>query len=296
MLKMDLMAIFAKVANAGSFTAAAVQLGLPKSTVSQRIAELEALVDLRLLHRTTRKLSLTEAGRTYLTFCQAILVQSEAADAALSTLRATPSGELRITAPEATSLKLLPALLAEFKHHYPQVELKVFVTDTFLDLVEDRIDVAFRTGKLDDSSFISRRLGQVKRVLVASPDYLSKHGHPDTPEELLVHQCLIHQSANTWQFQTEANDTLITPSTHAHTSNSLLYLMQAASLGQGIAMLPYFLCKKEIANKSLKLVMQHFPLRPGDYYVVYQSRSHPSAALSAFLTFIGNERLNKLIS
>ena len=296
MLKMDLMAIFAKVATSGSFTAAAKQLGLPKSTVSQRVAELESIIDLRLLHRTTRSLSLTEAGRVYLGFCQAMLGQSQAADAALSKLRKAPSGELRITAPEATSLKLMPSILAEFKSQYPQVELTIIVADAFLDLVESSIDVAFRTGRLDDSSFISRRVGKVKRVLVASPEYLLKYGRPGSPGELLLHQCLVHQSIGNWRFQEEANEIVVTPSTHAQLSNSMFYLMQASLIGQGITMLPEFLCREEIANERLEIVLPNYPISHSDYYAVYPSRSHPSAALSAFLEFVGNGRLEKLIS
>lgn len=169
MLKLDLMAIFAHVAQSGSFTAAALQLGLPKSTVSQRVAELEERLGLRLLHRSTRKLSLTEAGRIYLEHCQAMLDEAGAADAAVSILRDAPAGVLRITAPEASGLKLMPPLLAAFKRAYPQVEVQLTVTDAHLDLVAERIDVALRTGQLRDSSFISRRIGQVRRVLVAAP-------------------------------------------------------------------------------------------------------------------------------
>ncbi|QDQ29327.1 LysR family transcriptional regulator [Chitinimonas arctica] len=276
------MAIFAQVADSGSFTAAARLLELPKSTVSQRVAELEAMLGLRLLQRTTRKLNLTEAGQTYLSHCQAMLLAAQAADAAVSRLRDAPAGVLRLTAPEASGIKLLPAMLAAFRQAHPLVEVHCQVTDAHLDLVGERIDLAFRTGRLEDSSFVSRRIGSVGRVLVASPPYLAARGEPHAPQDLLRHACLRHHSAPQWRL---GEETITLPS-GGQGSNSLLYLLQAALLGGGIAMLPAFLCREEMAAGQLLRVLTGYPPPPNDYYAVYPSRSHPTAALSALLDFV----------
>ena len=294
MLKLDLMAIFALVAECGSFTAAAAKLGLPKSTVSQRVAELEEQVGLRLLQRTTRKLSLTEAGRVYLGHCQAMMEEMHAADAALSALRDAPSGELRLTAPEASAHRLLPPMLAAFSDAYPQVALQLIVSDQHLDLVSERIDLAFRTGRLEDSSFVSRKLGRVKRVLVAAPDYLDRLGRPDVLSSLAQHHCLVHQSAPHWLFEEGNAEQSITPMP-ALRSNSLVYLLQMALLGRGIAMLPAFMCAEELASGRLERVLPGERLVPNAYYAIYPSRSHLPAALSAMLEFVRKWDLARLI-
>ncbi|MDK2122434.1 LysR family transcriptional regulator [Parachitinimonas caeni] len=286
LLKLDQMAIFATVVECGSFTAAATQLGLPKSTVSQRLAELEQSIDLRLLQRSTRKLSLTEAGQVYLTHCQAMLEAARTADAAISQLRDAPAGALRITSPEASGLTLIPPMLAAFRKEFPQISVHSIVTDTHLDLIGDRIDLAFRTGRLHDSSFVSRKIGQVRRVLVAAPAYLAERGQPEEPADLAQHQCLLHSSLSQWMLTSEAGSTLFTPPASNLSSNSLCHLRQAAVAGAGIAMLPAFLCRQELTSGQLQVVLRHRPPVPTDYYAIYPSRSQLSAALTALLQFI----------
>ncbi|WP_028444883.1 LysR family transcriptional regulator [Chitinimonas koreensis] len=285
MLKLDQMAVFAQVVESGSFTAAAARLGLPKSTVSQRLAELEAALGVRLLQRTTRKLSLTGAGQAYLVHCQAMLEAARAADAAVSRLRDAPAGRLRITVPEASGVRLLPELLAAFRARHPQIELDCLVTDAHLDLVADRIDLAFRTGRLHDSSHVSRRVGTVRRVLVASPGYLAREGEPGRPEELARHACLLHASAPQWLLRGEQGTVAVTPAA-GYSANSLCHLLEAAAAGAGIAMLPAFLCRDELANGRLRTLLDGCPPVPNDYYAVYPSRSHLPAALLALLDFV----------
>uniref|UniRef100_UPI0035B495E3 LysR family transcriptional regulator n=1 Tax=Chitinimonas sp. TaxID=1934313 RepID=UPI0035B495E3 len=269
-LKLDQMAIFAQVCEAGSFTAAAALLHLPKSTVSQRVAELEDALGIRLLQRSTRRLSLTEAGQIYLGHCKMMLDAANAADAAVSRLRDSPSGSLRLTVPEATGICLMPDLLCAFRLRYPQVTVHCEVSDARLDLLGERIDLAFRTGKLDDSSYVSRRIGQVRRVLVASPGYLALRGTPASSADLLAHNCLVHSAATQWRLQTGPVSETITPA-GGFSSNSLLSLLNIALRDGGIAMLPAFLCRTQLASGSLREVLPEQAPAMGDYYAIYPS-------------------------
>ncbi|WP_215779952.1 LysR family transcriptional regulator [Paludibacterium sp. B53371] len=291
MFPLNLMAIFARVAEAGSFTLAAEQLQLPKSTVSQRVAELEAILQIRLLQRTTRKLSLTEAGKTYLHYCQAMLEQVEAGNAALSLMRDQPAGSLRITSPEASAILLLPPLLADFEQRYPEVRVQLIASDEPLDLIAEGIDLAIRTGKLDDSSYVSRKIGSVRRQLVAAPAYLQAHGQPASPAELSRHRLLRHLSAPIWYLQQDQGSQPLVLPDRASSSNSLLSLCQLAIHGRGIAMLPAFVCRQALQQQQLAEVLPDVPVRPSDYYMIYPSRSHPSAALVALIQHLQGSTL-----
>lgn len=163
------MALFALVAECGSFTAAAQRVGLPKSSVSQRISQLEQTLGLRLLNRTTRQLNLTFAGERYLEHCQAMMSAAERADLALQRLRDNPSGRLRISTPAGLGATLVARLAADFQRQYPDVSLEVSVSDAMVDLVQEGFDAALRTGKPQDSSLIGRRLGYAPRYLLAAP-------------------------------------------------------------------------------------------------------------------------------
>ncbi|MBV1775290.1 LysR family transcriptional regulator [Burkholderiaceae bacterium DAT-1] len=286
MQSLDTMALFALVVEAGSFTAAATQSGLPKSTVSQRIAELEAGLNLRLLHRTTRKLSLTDAGRTYLEYCQRVRDAALAGEAALSRLSGQPAGKLRITAPDITTQTLLPDVLAGFQQRWPHVTLEVFATDAHLDLIGEGIDLAIRMGRLEDSSFVSRRLGQVRRVLVASPAYLATHGTPSRPEDLALHACLVHPATAQWRYRSTAGEAGFPMPVPRQSSNSIAYLKQLAILGQGIAMLPAYLCEQALSDGALHVVLPDYALALSDYWLVYPSKAHASAALLALLQWL----------
>lgn len=166
------MALFALVAECGSFTAAAERAGLPKSSVSQRISQLEQRLGIRLLNRTTRQLNLTFAGERYLLHCQEMMQASERAEQAIASLRENPSGRLRITSPAGIGATLLARCNAAFLRHYPDVTLDISVSDDIRDLVQDGFDLALRTGQPQESSLIGRRVGYCQRSLVAAQAYL----------------------------------------------------------------------------------------------------------------------------
>src|SRR5258708_38364368 len=187
---MDLneMLVFARVVQAGSFTTAAAALGMPKSTVSRKVSELEERLKARLLQRTTRKLSLTDVGRTYYDYCARIVGEVEDAERAVSSLQETPRGLLRVTAP--INVAFLGPIVSDFLKRYPEVRLELFCTGRSVDLVEERFDIGIRAGTLADSTLIAKSLGTVKWFLVATPAYLKKHGRPKSPEDLKKHDCM----------------------------------------------------------------------------------------------------------
>ena len=295
-MQLDAMALFALVAEHGSFTAAARQTGLPKSMVSQRIAQLEQAIGIRLLHRTTRKLSLTDAGQEYLLHCRRMLDAAHAADAAMSRLRQSPSGRLRITAPEAAGQMLLPGLIAAFRQRYPDVAVECVITDAYLDLVAERIDLALRAGKQTDSSYVARRIGSLRRVLVASPDYLSRRGQPQQPNDLITHQLLTHSAMLTWPLQRGADTLTVDAGGSSLQSSNLNYLHAMAEQGMGIAFLPWFLARASLDEGRLVVVLADFPPTDNDYYLLYPSRKHMSAALTAMLDFVAEYQLGRLLA
>lgn len=182
--------VFLKVVEAGSFTAAAVELRLPKTTVSRRLRELEQRLGMQLLHRTTRRLGLTEAGTLYFETCRAIPGLLAKADAAVGQLRGVPRGALRVTASYSLSVNLLAPLLADFRAACPDVTIDLVLNHRTLDLVSEEIDLALRMGDLPDSSMAARRLTTLPNRVYASPAYLARHGTPAHPHDLRQHAAL----------------------------------------------------------------------------------------------------------
>lgn len=278
------MALFALVAERGSFTAAANEAGLPKSSVSQRISQLEQLVGLRLLNRTTRKINLTFAGERYLVHCREMLDASERAEFALQRLRDNPSGRLRITCPAGIGATLLARMNTQFQRSYPEVVLEVSISDDLLDLVETGYDVALRTGKPQDSSLIGRMIGHSPRLLVASPDYLRSHPDINHPSQLAEHQCIVHRAWNEWVLQKgEEYHRCVLP--RLHTTDNLLYARECAIEGAGITLLPSFLMGTSLATGDLKIVLSDWEPQGNDLYLVYPSRKLNSPALACYIDF-----------
>ena len=191
MLDLNDIVVFARVIEAGSFTAAARLLGMPKTTVSRRVAALEREVGVRLLQRTTRSLNVTDAGRLYYEQSSQALRTIEDANLQLAEARAEPSGIVRISAPVGFGGHFLSSAIFDFLATYPKTKVELCLTDDTLNLVENGIDLAFRTGILPNSTLIARKLGSTHRILCASPDYLARHGVPLVPADLARHHCVI---------------------------------------------------------------------------------------------------------
>src|SRR5688500_15225034 len=194
--------VFLHVVQSGSFSAAARQLAMPKSTVSRKISELEAHVGARLLQRTTRKLGLTDVGRIFYEHAVRIAAEVDEAAQAVGQMQAAPRGLLRVTAP--LSFGMLGSIVAEYLRKHAEVQVELLCTDRQVDLVDERFDVAIRAGKLADSSLTARAIGTIKRVLVAAPQYCKQVGMPRTPGELEQHACLVFGAGtapNVWTLE-----------------------------------------------------------------------------------------------
>ncbi|WP_162517231.1 LysR family transcriptional regulator [Aeromonas sobria] len=282
---LELMGLFATVVEQGSFTRAAELLGMPKSSVSQKISRLEAQLGVRLLQRTTRKLSLTPQGELYVEHCQGLLVLARSANLAMARLRSAPAGRVRITAPEATGTLLLGKILAEFRALYPEVVLELTLSDEQEDLVGEGYDLALRAAPLKDSSLICRRIGQVARHLVASPAYLAAHGMPQQLSELGRYACLVHSAMPVWPLQEGG-----WRPQGACVSNSLLALREMAIHDGGIALLPHHVCAGDLAAGRLQKVLPDQPIPANPFYLIYPSREHLAPALRTLMDFVA-ERL-----
>ncbi|WP_421152913.1 LysR family transcriptional regulator [Aeromonas dhakensis] len=284
-VELELMGLFATVVEQGSFTGAAELLGMPKSSVSQKISRLESQLGVRLLQRTTRRLSLTPQGEVYVEQCRALLALARNANLAMARLRAAPAGRVRITAPEATGTLLLGRILAEFRALYPEVVLELTLCDEQLDLVGEGYDLALRAAPLKDSSLICRRIGQVPRYLVAAPAYLAAHGMPQQLSELGRYACLVHTSLPVWPLQEGS-----WRPQGACISNSLLALRELAINEGGIALLPHHVCEGDLASGRLQKVLPELAVPPNPFYLIYPSREHLAPALRSLMDFVA-ERL-----
>ncbi len=282
---MDLneMLVYARVVQAGSFTRAAAELGMPKSTVSRKITDLEERLDARLLNRTTRKLSLTDVGRTYYDYCARIAGEIEDAERAVSSLQEIPRGLLRVTAP--VNAAFLAPIVSDYLKRYPDVRLEIYCTGRRVDLVEERFDLGIRAGTLADSTLIARGLGSVTWFLVASPAYLKKRGRPQSPAELKQHDNML--------FGAESSDASLrlhrgTESAHVVLSPRMVVgdmdiLRAAAIAGLGIALLPAFGCLDDLRSRRLERVLGDWNSPATPVHVVYPSTRHVSPKVKSFV-------------
>lgn len=278
------MALFALVAECESFTAAGKRAGLTKSSVSQRMSQLEQAIGLRLINRTTRQLNLTFAGERYLVHCQEMIQASDRAGQAMARLRDEPSGRLRITSPAGIGATLLARVNTAFQQAYPEVTLEVLISDTFRDLVQDGFDIALRTGQPQDSSLIGRRIGYCDRLLVASPRYLADRALLRHPGQLSGHRCIAHQAWSEWvlAFQQEYYRWLLPLN---HVTDNLIYARACAIDDAGITLLPRFLADEAIQKGELVQVLPEWQVEGNELWLVYPGRKLNSPALVSFIEF-----------
>ncbi|HTM43653.1 MAG TPA: LysR family transcriptional regulator [Polyangiaceae bacterium] len=283
---MDLneITVFAKVVQAGSFTAAAKQLGMPKSTVSRKVAELEQRLDARLLQRTTRKLNLTDAGRTYYDYCARIVSEVDEAERAVTSLQAAPKGLLRVTAP--INMSFLAASISSYLKRYPEVSIDLFCTGRTVDLVEERFDVGIRAGVLADSTLIARSLGTAKWFMVATPAYLKKRGRPRSPEDLKRHDCLLFGPSghNAPELRLESAGKSLQLSVSARLMSGDSNVLHSSALANlGIAVLPAFECVDDLRAHRLERVLSDWNPPSTGMHVVYPSTKHLSPKVKTFV-------------
>lgn len=284
---MDLndIVVFTKVAETKSFTGAAEQLGLPKSTVSRKLAQLEERLGVRLVQRTTRKLALTDIGEAYYQRASRIVADLMSAEQLVTDMQATPRGRLRITAPIDLSTRYLGAIIAEFIAAHPDVNVELDATDRVVDLIEEGFDVAVRFGMLPESTLIARKLTAFSSVLCASPAYLAAHPAPLTVEELDDHdKVLFMPNARTQSWPLHNGDQVHEVGRPARfASNNLSSVRDAVLAGGGVGLLTEFMVACDIAAGKLVRVLPEWEGRPTDVQAVYPARQNVPPRLTVFL-------------
>ncbi|MCO4760914.1 MAG: LysR family transcriptional regulator [Myxococcales bacterium] len=282
--------IFTRVVETGSFTAAAKKLGMPKSTVSRKVSALEERLGVRLLHRTTRQLRLTDVGETFHASCADIIGALVTAERAVTETQASPKGRLRVTAPVDFAVQVLPPLLRGFRTRYPDVEIDLDLSGKVVDLVADGFDVAVRaSAQLPDSSLIARKLGVTRMHLVASPAYLKRAGRPGRPDQLPEHSFILrHRQRRTLQFEGPAGNRKIVIS-GSLSVNELGMIRKLVLQDLGIATLPDVLCCKDLSEGRLVHLLPAWTLPQTGIYAVYPSARHLSAPVRAFIDFLKAE-------
>lgn len=283
--KLEAMNAFAKVVAAGSYAEAARRLGLTRSAVSKAVMELENLMGVRLLDRTTRRVAPTEAGRAYYERCVQIIADVEETEIQVSRLNEAPRGVLRINAPMSFGTRYLGAAVAEFMTRYPELRIELILNDRFIDPLEEGVDVTVRIGALTDSSLIARRLAPARLVLAASPAYLKRHGAPKTPEDLALHPCLTYghmAGPQRWTLQ-RGGETISVPVTSRLCSNNGDVLREAAVGGLGITSLPTFLIGPDIKAGRLRLVLPEARPAPLGIYALYAPNRYLAAKTRLFI-------------
>ncbi len=267
---LPLIETFVVVAEMGSFTSAADNLGTGKSLISKRIGKLEAELGVRLIYRSTRKFHLTEAGERFYRLCTPAMKGLEDAVLDAKELQRNPEGLLRITMPQSLVMSKLGDLIYNFRVDFPGIELQIDVTGRYLNLIDQGIDLAFRIGTPKDSQLIAARLGKTRLVAVASPDYLNKHGRPESPEELIDHQCLTNPDTpwrTSWPFPGADGKAVSIVSGLA--SNDGYQLLHACLAGLGILIGPQAMFDRYLNEERLQLVLEPWYQQSSDLVALY---------------------------
>lgn len=285
------MRVFVESVRRGSFSAAGRSLDLSPSAVSKLLSRLEGRLGVRLLNRSTRRLSPTEGGRAYFDQCVEILADIERAEDSLTGFGHTPAGTLRINStPGFAKHQLLPLIL-EFQARYPEITLELQLTGQSIDLVAENVDLAIRLGQLKDTSLVGIKLGVSRRIVCASPDYLARHGTPTTPSDLRAHNCLrlsTHEGFNRWRFSDSSGTQVIEANGNFVTDN-VEALHAHALLGGGVGRLAAFMVAGDIACGRLVALLPDYDVEQQQIHAVYPHRKHLPAKVKVFLDFLAGK-------
>lgn len=283
------MTAFARVAETGSFSEAARRLRSSKSVVSRQIAALESELGVRLLHRSTRALTLTEAGRSYFDQLVRILADIDEANLSVSHLQAAPRGRLRVNAPMSFGIRHLAPAIPDFLARCPEVEIDLTLNDRFVDLVDEGFDMAVRIGQLIESSLVARRLAPLRRVVCASPAYLAARGIPTTPDDVAGHECLCYSNmsaGNEWKFVDRDGRPWPVEIKGRLRINNGDAIRVAALNGLGLACLPSFIVGEDLRAGTLVPVLTEAMHQDGAVFAVYPHARLLSPKVRVFIDFL----------
>lgn len=283
-MELDSIAVFVKVVQAGSFSQAAKLLGMPNTTVSAKVAQLEKRLGVTLIQRTTRKLNVTQAGEIYFRGCVHALEEIQSVESEVTTSQNKPHGILRITAASDVGHTLLAPLVQVYLKKFPEMEIELMVTNRVVDLVGEGVDLGIRAGELEDSTLLSKKLITAQMTFMASPAYLKKNGTPTHPKQIQEHEFL--------HFSEQPNVIELVPHYKLKVksrvrADDLETLKKFAIIGQGIAILPNFLCEEELKNGKLVHLLPQWHLGSGFFTLVYPAQKFISPKVQAFVQLAG---------
>ncbi len=292
MNKLQAMEVFVQVVDAGGFTRAAENMQLPKATVSTLVQSLETALAVKLLHRTTRQVSVTSDGAAYYERCLRILSDVREAEESLSTNRASPSGRLRVDVSTGMANDLLIPALPDFFKRYPDIRLDLGCSDRAVDLIEEGVDCAIRGGNLPDSALIARRIGVLHFAVAGTKEYLDKHGRPTHPSELADHRCINYFSSKTgktmdWDF-VRGDEIIYIPVPACLAVNDSTVYMTAGLQGLGLVQMASYKIDTLVASGQMELVLEDWTSAPMPINIVYPENRHLSAKVRVFVEWVAD--------
>lgn len=284
--RLSAMGVFVRIVETGSLSATARALGTTQPSISRQLRALEHQLQAQLLRRSTRHVSLTEAGRTYYEDCKRILSDVESAEAHLGSMRASLSGTIRINTSVALGVDFVAPVAFAFQRQHPDLAVDLTLNERFVNLVEEGIDLAIRFGPVRDESLVARRLGITRRLTLAAPSYLRRCGTPRKAEDLASHACIAfnYEPANEWSYRGPTGDVRVAPRTVLRSNNGHV-IRDATVQGLGIGWLPEALVHPLIAAGKLRVLLRDYTAQPLEVHAVYSSARHVPLKVRAFVAF-----------
>lgn len=288
--RIDLFRIFARVVECSSFTKAAHTLGMPRSSVSAAVVELEGRIGARLLHRTTRKVSPTHDGAAFYERCLRVVAEVEETESLFRQTASMPSGKLRVDVPGRIGRLIVAPALPDFLDRYPQIDIELGVTDRAINLAEDSVDCVLRVGPLADSGLIARAIGKLDLINVASPSYLEKHGVPEVPTDLAGHWAVNYASPSTgrvedWEWSEDGNVRTLAMRSRLTVNGAEAYIACCLA-GLGLIQIPAYDVRRHLETRELVEVMPRHRAEPMPMTLLYPSRRHLTRRLQVFADWL----------
>ena len=289
MVDLNAVAAFVAVADAGTFSGGAAAIGIPKGSISRKISQLESTLGIRLFHRTTRKVTLTDVGKSYYRHCRRGIDELEAANLEVDERAVTPSGTLRISAPAAFGGGAFAEWIATYLAAYPKAKIELMLSDAYVDLIEDRIDLAFRFGEMKDSSLVARKLSSTRRIVCASPTFVKQNGPLTDPRVLSGLDCVEHNDSlvgRNWQLVGPDGSEFSVRVQPRLAVQSITMVVSAAISGLGIALVPEGAVQKDLASGALVHLLKGYATASQGLFAIYPSSKQLSVNVRAFMDLV----------